>query len=70
MWLADLARIDAIAAAQQQTAEGTHYVEEFIVGVVDAALAAQSALIAAESLGSAACASARCATCRNKWRRR
>jgi hypothetical protein len=28
-----------------------HYIEEFIVGVVDAALAAQSALIAAESLG-------------------
>jgi hypothetical protein len=31
--------------------DGTHYLEEFIVGVVDAALAAQSALIAAESLG-------------------
>jgi nitroreductase len=51
VWLADLARIDAIAAARQQTAEGTQYIEEFIVGVVDAALAAQSALIAAESLG-------------------
>jgi hypothetical protein len=46
-----MARIDAIAAERQQTVEGTHYVEEFIVGVVDAALAAQSALIAAESLG-------------------
>jgi nitroreductase len=51
VWLADLARLDAIAAARQQTAEGTQYLEEFIVGVVDAALAAQSALIAAESLG-------------------
>jgi nitroreductase len=51
VWLADLARIDAIAAERQQTAEGTQYMEEFIVGVVDAALAAQSALIAAESLG-------------------
>ena len=51
VWLADLARIDAIAAARQQIVEGTQYVEEFIVGVVDAALAAQSALIAAESLG-------------------
>jgi nitroreductase len=51
VWLADMARIDAIAAERQQTVEGTHYVEEFIVGVVDAALAAQSALIAAESLG-------------------
>jgi nitroreductase len=51
VWLADLARIDAIAAARQQMVEGTQYLEEFIVGVVDAALAAQSALIAAESLG-------------------
>jgi nitroreductase len=51
VWLADLARIDAIAAERQQTVEGTQYLEEFIVGIVDAALAAQSALIAAESLG-------------------
>ena len=51
VWLADLARLDAIAADRQQPVEGTHYLEEFIVGVVDAALAAQSALIAAESLG-------------------
>ena len=51
VWLADLARLDAIAADRQQAVEGTHYMEEFIVGVVDAALAAQSALIAAESLG-------------------
>jgi nitroreductase len=51
VWLADLARIDAIAADRQQTVEGAQYLEEFIVGVVDAALAAQSALIAAESLG-------------------
>src|SRR5581483_1163791 len=51
VWLADLARLDAIAAERQQAVEGTQYLEEFIVGVVDAALAAQSALIAAESLG-------------------
>ena len=51
VWLADLARIDAIAAERQQTAAGAQYLEAFIVGVVDAALAAQSALIAAESLG-------------------
>jgi len=51
VWLADLARLDGIAADRQQTVEGTQYLEEFIVGVVDAALAAQSALIAAESLG-------------------
>jgi len=50
VWLADLSRLDRIAAERQAQVEGTHYVEEFIVGVVDAALAAQSALIAAESL--------------------
>src|SRR5579863_3859063 len=51
VWLADLSRLDRIAAEHQAQGDGTHYIEEFIVGVVDAALAAQSALIAAESLG-------------------
>ena len=51
VWLADLSRLDRIAVERQAQVEGTHYLEEFIVGVVDAALAAQSALIAAESLG-------------------
>ncbi len=51
VWLADLSRLDRIAAERQAKVEGTHYVEEFIVGLVDAALAAQSALIAAELLG-------------------
>lgn len=51
VWLADLARLTGIAADRQQPVEGTHYLEEFIVGVVDAALAAQSTMIAAESLG-------------------
>src|SRR6185437_12533393 len=51
VWLADLARLDGIAADRQQSVEGTQYLEEFIFAVVDAALAAQSALIAAESLG-------------------
>jgi nitroreductase len=51
VWLADMSRINRVAAERQAQVDGTHYVEEFIVGVVDAALAAQSALIAAESLG-------------------
>ena len=46
-----MSRLDRIAAERQAQVDGTHYLEEFIVGVVDAALAAQSALIAAESLG-------------------
>ncbi len=51
VWLADLNRIDQIAAERQTQVEATHYTEAFILGVVDAALAAQSAFIAAESLG-------------------
>lgn len=51
VWLADMSRLDRIAAKADATVEGTHYLEEFIVSVVDASLAAQSALIAAESLG-------------------
>lgn len=51
VWLCDHARLTAIAAARQMPVEGIHYLEEFIVGIVDAALAAQSAAIAAESLG-------------------
>jgi len=51
VWLADLSRLGRLAAEHQAQVDGTHYLEEFIVGVVDAALAAQSALIAAESLG-------------------
>jgi nitroreductase len=51
VWLADLSRLDRIAAEHQVEVEGTHHIEEFIVAVVDAALAAQSALIAAQSLG-------------------
>lgn len=51
VWLADLARLNAIAADRQTQVEGTHYLEGFILGVVDAALAAQNALVAAESIG-------------------
>jgi nitroreductase len=51
VWLCDHARLTAIAAERQMPVDGIHYLEEFIVGIVDAALAAQSAAIAAESLG-------------------
>jgi nitroreductase len=51
VWLCDHARLDAIAAERQTPVEGLQYLEEFIVGIIDAALAAQSAVIAAESLG-------------------
>jgi nitroreductase len=51
VWLADLNRIGQIAADRQTQVEATHYTEAFILGVVDATLAAQSAFIAAESIG-------------------
>jgi nitroreductase len=51
VWLCDHARLDAIAGERQTPVEGLQFLEEFIVGIVDAALAAQSAAIAAESLG-------------------
>ena len=51
VWLADLNRINRIAADRQTQVEATHYTEAFILGVVDAALAAQTAFIAAESIG-------------------
>lgn len=51
VWLADLSRAERIGQAQSQPMEGLGFVESFIVGVVDAALAAQNAVVAAESLG-------------------
>jgi nitroreductase len=51
VWLADLNRIDQIAADRQTQVEATHYTEAFILGVVDATLAAQTAFVAAESIG-------------------
>ncbi len=51
VWLADLHRLETLAGARGAAVEGTQYLEEFVVGVVDAALAAQNALTAAESLG-------------------
>ena len=51
IWLADLNRLDSIAADRQSQVEGARYTEAFILGIVDATLAAQSAFIAAESIG-------------------
>jgi nitroreductase len=51
VWLADLARLDAIARDSQAKAEGIHYLELFMVALIDAALAAQNAVVALESLG-------------------
>ncbi|MGV6875172.1 NADPH-dependent oxidoreductase [Pseudochelatococcus sp. B33] len=51
VWLADLSRTRAIGAAQNVTVEGTDFLESLLLGVIDAALAAQNAVLALESLG-------------------
>jgi nitroreductase len=51
MWLADLSRLERLAEAKGKPMEGTRYLEAFILGLVDAALASQNAVTAAESIG-------------------
>ncbi|MBV9828881.1 MAG: nitroreductase family protein [Alphaproteobacteria bacterium] len=51
VWCVDHSRLHLAGAERQMTLGGLDYLEPFMVGVVDAALAAQNAAIAAESLG-------------------
>lgn len=51
VWVADLSRAHAIAADAGEPAEGYAFLESFLVAAIDAALAAQNAAVAAESLG-------------------
>jgi nitroreductase len=51
VWLIDFNRAEAVAQAAGRTVEGLEYLETMIVGIADAALAAQNATVAAESLG-------------------
>lgn len=51
VWLADLARLERVATRHERPSEGLDYTEMLLVGVIDAALAAQNAVAAAESLG-------------------
>ncbi|QQS14814.1 MAG: nitroreductase family protein [Rhodospirillales bacterium] len=51
VWLADLSRAARIAGQEGATLEGVDYFETFLVAAVDATLAAQNAVAAAESLG-------------------
>ncbi len=55
VWIADLARPRAIATERGGGAEGLDYLESFLLGVIDAALAAQNAVVALESLGFGTC---------------
>ncbi len=51
VWLADLSRIERMGAEEGAALDGLPYLETFLVAAIDAALAAQNAVVAAESLG-------------------
>ncbi|HYF17406.1 MAG TPA: NADPH-dependent oxidoreductase [Ramlibacter sp.] len=51
VFLADLARLDAIGAERELRREGLDYLEMLLAAVIDAALAAQNAVVAAEAMG-------------------
>jgi nitroreductase len=55
IWLADLSRLETIGRDRQIDLPGLRYLESFVLGVIDAALAAQNAMMALESLGHGAC---------------
>jgi len=51
VWLADLARLEEIGRREERPTGALSYLETLFVGIIDAALAAQNALVALESLG-------------------
>lgn len=51
VWIADLHRATKVAASRGLASEGLEYLEMFLMASIDAALAAQNAVVAAESLG-------------------
>ncbi|RWX79347.1 NADPH-dependent oxidoreductase [Neorhizobium lilium] len=55
VWLADLSRLRKIATERDKSGDGLDYFESFLLASVDAALAAQNALVALESLGLGTC---------------
>jgi nitroreductase len=55
VWLADLARLEKLGQEKGRDAAALPYLELFLTGAVDAALAAQNAAIALESLGLGCC---------------
>ena len=55
IWLCDLGRLELLGKEKGRDAAALPYLEIFMTGVVDAALAAQNAVIALESLGLGCC---------------
>lgn len=50
-WIADVSRLERLGEEEKVPLENTPYLETFLVASIDAALAAQNAVVAAESLG-------------------
>jgi nitroreductase len=55
LWLVDLNRLTGIGEALAAPVEGLRCLESFLLGAVDTSLAAQSALVALESIGLGSC---------------
>ncbi len=51
VWVADLSRLERLGEATGRTLEGLPYLETFLVAALDAAIASQNAIVAAESMG-------------------
>lgn len=51
VWLADLSMLERLSHAKQFPVTGLDYLEMFVIGAIDASLAAQNASLAAESIG-------------------
>lgn len=55
VWLADLSRIERLGCLQDRNPVGLRYMDTFLMAVIDAALAAQNAVVAAEAMGLGTC---------------
>lgn len=55
LWIVDHHRLVQNGARQSVPADGLHFLESFLLGAVDTALAAQNAVVALESLGLGGC---------------
>jgi len=68
-FVADMSRNERMSQAEQVTFENLPYLETFTVACIDAAMAAQNAVVAAESLGLRTVYIAPCATTRPRCTR-
>ena len=55
LWIVDHHRLTQIGERVGVAAEGLHFLESFLLGAVDTALAAQNAVVALESIGLGSC---------------